>query len=384
MCKRTSHVRRTCKNFARSFTRSAVASRIFPCGSPTYNDLPPPPVDRLETRPVLRAAAEARGALAGLNQAVKRIPNPAILISSIPLLEAKASSEIENIVTTTDELFRHASLKDAAADPAVKETLHYREALFAGLRGIRQRPLSANTAAEVCSSVTGHEMSLRSLPGTFIGNPVTLHPCYTPPEGKELLARKLREWEEIVHAGDELDPLVAMAAAHYQFEAIHPFADGNGRTGRILNILMLVERGLLAEPVLYLSRHIVRNKNQYYDRLLAVTSDGAWEEWLSFMLIAVQSTAEETLSTLDRIQGLRSSIRDQTRSLFRGGLSADFLDALFHQPYCRIADIVRACGVSRPTAAKWLEGLVELGFLRDERIGRERIFVNLQLMDALS
>ena len=378
MCKRTSHVRRTCKNFARSFTRSAVASRIFPCGSPT---------SRITTslpRPVLRAAAEARGALAGLNQAVKRIPNPAILISSIPLLEAKASSEIENIVTTTDELFRHASLKDAAADPAVKETLHYREALFAGLRGIRQRPLSANTAAEVCSSVTGHEMSLRSLPGTFIGNPVTLHPCYTPPEGKELLARKLREWEEIVHAGDELDPLVAMAAAHYQFEAIHPFADGNGRTGRILNILMLVERGLLAEPVLYLSRHIVRNKNQYYDRLLAVTSDGAWEEWLSFMLIAVQSTAEETLSTLDRIQGLRSSIRDQTRSLFRGGLSADFLDALFHQPYCRIADIVRACGVSRPTAAKWLEGLVELGFLRDERIGRERIFVNLQLMDALS
>ena len=349
-----------------------------------YNDLPPPPVDRLETRPVLRAAAEARGALAGLNQAVKRIPNPAILISSIPLLQAKASSEIENIVTTTDELFRHASLKDAAADPAVKETLHYREALFAGLRGIRQRPLSANTAAEVCSSVTGHEMSLRSLPGTFIGNPVTLHPCYTPPEGKELLARKLREWEEVVHAGDELDPLVAMAAAHYQFEAIHPFTDGNGRTGRILNILMLVERGLLAEPVLYLSRHIVRNKNQYYDRLLAVTSDGAWEEWLSFMLIAVQSTAEETLSTLDRIQGLRSSIRDQTRSLFRGGLSADFLDALFHQPYCRIADIVRACGVSRPTAAKWLEGLVELGFLRDERIGRERIFVNLQLMDALS
>jgi fic family protein len=349
-----------------------------------YNDLPPPPVDRLETRPVLRAAAEARGALAGLNQAVKRIPNPAILISSIPLLEAKASSEIENIVTTTDELFRHASLKDAAADPAVKETLHYREALFAGLRGIRQRPLSANTAAEVCSSVTGHEMSLRSLPGTFIGNPVTLHPCYTPPEGKELLARKLREWEEVVHAGDELDPLVAMATAHYQFEAIHPFTDGNGRTGRILNILMLVERGLLAEPVLYLSRHIVRNKNQYYDRLLAVTSDGAWEEWLSFMLIAVQSTAEETLSTLDRIQGLRSSIRDQTRSLFRGGLSADFLDALFHQPYCRIADIVRACGVSRPTAAKWLEGLVELGFLRDERIGRERIFVNLQLMDALS
>lgn len=217
-----------------------------------YNDLPPPPVDRLETRPVLRAAAEARGALAGLNQAVKRIPNPAILISSIPLLEAKASSEIENIVTTTDELFRHASLKDAAADPAVKETLHYREALFAGLRGIRQRPLSANTAAEVCSSVTGHEMSLRSLPGTFIGNPVTLHPCYTPPEGKELLARKLREWEEVVHAGDELDPLVAMAAAHYQFEAIHPFTDGNGRTGRILNILMLVERGLLAEPVLYL------------------------------------------------------------------------------------------------------------------------------------
>lgn len=243
-----------------------------------YNDLPFPPVDELETRSILRAAANARAALAGLDQAVKQIPNPEILISPLSLLEAQASSEIENIVTTTDDLFRDENLRSAAPDPAVKETLRYREALFAGLKEVRRRPLNTNIALEVSSHISGYNMELRSLPGTFIGNPTTLEARYTPPEGKELIARKLGDWEKIVHIGDELDPLVAMAVAHYQFEAIHPFTDSNGRTGRILNILMLIERRLLSEPVLYLSRYIIENKNEYYDRLLAVTRDGAWHE----------------------------------------------------------------------------------------------------------
>lgn len=252
-----------------------------------YNELPFPPVDELETHSILRAAANARAALAGLDQAVKQIPNPEILISPLSLLEAQASSEIENIVTTTDDLFRDENLRSAAPDPAVKETLRYREALFAGLKEVRRRPLNTNIALEVSSHISGYNMEPRSLPGTFIGNPTTLEARYTPPEGKELIARKLGDWEKIVHIGDELDPLVAMAVAHYQFEAIHPFTDSNGRTGRILNILMLIERRLLSEPVLYLSRYIIENKNEYYDRLLAVTRDDAWHEWLSFMLSAV-------------------------------------------------------------------------------------------------
>ena len=336
-----------------------------------YNELPFPPVDELETRSILRAAANARAALAGLDQAVKQIPNPEILNSPLSLLEAQSSSEIENIVTTTDDLFRDENLKSAAPDPAVKETLRYREALFAGFEEVRRHPLNTNIALKV-----------RSLPGTFIGNPTTLEARYTPPEGKELIARKLGDWEKIVHIGDELDPLVAMAVAHYQFEAIHPFTDSNGRTGRILNILMLIERRLLSEPVLYLSRYIIENKNEYYDRLLAVTRDGAWHEWLSFMLSAVQSTSEETLATIDRIQGLRRTIREQMRSN-RGSSNADLLDLLLERPYCRIADVENACNVTRPTATKRLEELVAAGVLDDRRAGRDRLFVNVPLMEIL-
>lgn len=347
-----------------------------------YNDLPFPPVDELETRSILRAAANARAALAGLDQAVKQIPNPEILISPLSLLEAQASSEIENIVTTTDDLFRDENLRSAAPDPAVKETLRYREALFAGLKEVRRRPLNTNIALEVSSHISGYNIELRSLPGTFIGNPTTLEARYTPPEGKELIACKLGDWEKIVHIGDELDPLVAMAVAHYQFEAIHPFTDSNGRTGRILNILMLIERRLLSEPVLYLSRYIIENKNEYYDRLLAVTRDGAWHEWLSFMLSAVHSTSEETLATIDRIQGLRRTIREQMRSN-RGSSNADLLDLLLERPYCRIADVENACNVTRPTATKRLEELVAAGVLDDRRVGRDRLFVNVPLMKIL-
>ena len=346
-----------------------------------YNELPFPPVDELETRSILRAAANARAALAGLDQAGQTDSQPRD--SHLPsLLEAQASSEIENIVTTTDDLFRDENLRSAAPDPAVKETLRYREALFAGLKEVRRRPLNTNIALEVSSHISGYNMELRSLPGTFIGNPTTLEARYTPPEGKELIARKLGDWEKIVHIGDELDPLVAMAVAHYQFEAIHPFTDSNGRTGRILNILMLIERRLLSEPVLYLSRYIIENKNEYYDRLLAVTRDGAWHEWLSFMLSAVHSTSEETLATIDRIQGLRRTIREQMRSN-RGSSNADLLDLLLERPYCRIADVENACNVTRPTATKRLEELVAAGVLDDRRAGRDRLFVNVPLMEIL-
>lgn len=348
-----------------------------------YNALPAPPADMLESKAVLKATADARAALAALDQAVRRIPNPAMLISAIPLLEAQASSEVENIVTTTDELFRFAADAEGEASAETKETLRYRAALFAGMQSIAERPLTARTAAEVCTQIKGRQMEVRKLPGTYIGDPRTHQARYTPPEGAALIEQKLAAWDEFIHDRDELDPLIIMAAAHYQFEAIHPFPDGNGRTGRILNVLLLVEMGLLRDPVLYLSRHIIRHKEEYYARLLAVTRDDDWDAWLLFMLEGVRATSLETLVMIDRIQALQQQMRDEVRERSSAGANADLLELLFEQPYCRIVDVMKRCGVSRPTAAKWLGELVDAKSVIDVRIGRERLFVNHRLLDVL-
>ena len=213
-----------------------------------FNELPPlPPAGLdLEPKPVLKATVEARTALATLAQAGQLLPNPNILIHAVPLLEAQASSEIENIVTTADELFKHVD--SGGGDHATKEALRYRSALFAGVESIRNRPLTAATAARICSELQGREMAVRAVPGTRIANPTTREIVYAPPEGADLIREKLSAWERFVHAEDDLDPLVRMAVAHYQFEAIHPFHDGNGRTGRVINILMVIEAGSAARP----------------------------------------------------------------------------------------------------------------------------------------
>lgn len=349
-----------------------------------FNQLPDPPVSLLETKAVLKATVEARAALASLDQAVKRIPNPGVLVSTIPLLEAQASSEVENIVTTTDELFRFAAEPEEAASPQVKETLRYRSALFAGLNSIQNRPLTALTAMEVCTHIKARQMGVRELPGTYIGNPATKEARYTPPEGRQVIEQKLSAWEKFIHHSADIDPLIVMSAAHYQFEAIHPFADGNGRTGRILNVLLLVEAGLIREPVLYLSRHIIRNKDEYYERLLAVSRDGAWEKWLLFMLEGVRATSLETLEIIDEIQNLQRIMREDLREITSAGANADLLDLLFEQPYCRIANVVEKCEVSRPTATKWLGELVNAGKLADVKVGRERLFINYRFLNALA
>jgi Fic family protein len=348
-----------------------------------YNDLPPlPPTAAVESVVILRSVIEARSAVAALDQATRRMPNPAVLINSIPILEAQASSEIENIVTTTDELFRNALDVAETASPETKETLRYRTALFAGLDSIRRRPLSVTTAREICTTVQGREMDVRRLPGTVIANPATRRAIYTPPVGESHLRDLLGNWEDYLHRRDGIDPLIRMAITHYQFEAIHPFADGNGRTGRILNILMLVEAGLLESPVMYLSRYIIRHKDDYYRNLLEVTRSGAWEEWILFILDAVRATAQGTLIKVDLIQHLQSEIREELRATTAGS-NSDLLDVLFEQPYCRISNVIEACGVSRPTASKWLNELVARRILVDVRAGRERLFINWRFLDIL-
>lgn len=349
-----------------------------------YNDLPPLPPPRLDLEPktVLKATVEARAALATLAQAGRLLPNPRVLLHAVPLLEAQASSEIENIVTTADELFKHAD--SGGGDHATKEALRYRAALFSGLTSVRERPLSARTAELICSTLQGRDMTVRDVPGTRIANPVTREIIYSPPEGGDLIREKLTAWERFLHAEDDLDPLVRMAVAHYQFEAIHPFHDGNGRTGRVLNILMLIHSGLLDDPILYLSRSIIARKNDYYRLLLAVTEEDAWIDWILYMVDVVRESAASTVRKIEAIQECQDRTAERARAASPGGRDAQFLSLLFEQPYCRISNVVERCEVSRQTAAAWLHALVGAGLLHEARVGRELLFVNHEFMQVLT
>lgn len=349
-----------------------------------YNDLPPPPSVRdLETRAVLKSAIEARAALARLDSAATAIPNPAVLINAIPLLEAQASSEIENIMTTTDELFRYLD-DDSAADPATRETLRYRTALRDGFARTLTRGLTTTTAVAVCSTIKGRDMQVRNLPGTRIVNQTTGSVTYSPPEGQVVVARMMAEWERFVHADDDMDPLVRMAVAHYQFEAIHPFTDGNGRTGRILNVLMLVDAGLLRQPLLYLSRYFIATKSDYYRLLLAVTADDAWEEWILYVLEGVRETSQDAVERIQAIRKLQEAFGSRAAAVSKGGANAEFQSVLFEQPYCRISTVMERCRVSRPTATGWLNALVQNGLLMRIKRGRDVLFVNREFLEVLT
>lgn len=349
-----------------------------------HNALPHlPPKTEVETVGVLKLAIEARSALAALNQATLSMTNPSVLINAIPLLEAQASSEVENIVTTTDELFMHAQ-DESSANPATREALRYRTALFEGIESVKTRGIvTTNTAREVCSIIKMHNMDLRHSSGTYIGNPQTQTAIYTPPEGYSVIDAKLGDWEMFVNSSAGYDPLVRMAIAHYQFEAIHPFEDGNGRTGRVLNVLMLVAAGLLSQPVLYLSKYIIGNKNDYYKRLLAVTAEEAWTDWIEYMLEGVRQTSISTLKKIDAIRTLQSDMKLEMSKAINGGGHVALLDVLFEQPYCRISNVMDICGVSRPTATNWLNALKDGEILVDVKVGRERLFINTRYMNLL-
>ncbi|MFP5462927.1 MAG: protein adenylyltransferase Fic [Gammaproteobacteria bacterium] len=350
-----------------------------------YNTLPDlPPSTDIESKPILKACIEARAALAALKSAGALIPNQAVLINTIPMLEAQASSEIENIVTTSDAMFRYAQLEGRAVDPATKEALRYRTALQQGYLSLERRPLGTNTAVEVCSLIKSSAMEIRRVPGTALANQATGEVIYTPPEGEGLLREKLANWERFIHERTDIDPLIRMAVAHYQFEAIHPFIDGNGRTGRVLNLLMLVEQGLLEIPVLYLSRHILRNRAAYYRDLLAVTTVGAWEPWICFMLAAVADTARWTTVKIEAIRRLQSEATDFLRSRAGKIYSRELVDALFVQPYCRIRNLVDIGIAKRQTASVYLKHLVDLGMLSEVGAGREKLYIHPNFLRLLT
>lgn len=349
-----------------------------------YNDLPSlPPSVELETKPVLKQCITARAALAELKQAAELIPNPAMLINTLPLLEARASSEIENIVTTADKLFRHLQA-DTGADAATKEALRYRRALLEGVQALKAQPLTTRTAESICTQIKGVEMSVRRLPGTALTNDATGEVVYTPPEGEARIRDLLANWERFLHEEETLDPLVRMATAHYQFEAIHPFTDGNGRTGRVLNILFLVKQGLLPLPILYLSRYIITKKADYYRLLLAVTRDGTWEPWLLYTLRAVEDTAAWTTAKIGAIRELAIHTTEYVRHKLPKIYSRELVDTIFEQPYCRIANLVDAKIAGRQAASRYLKALASAGVLIEQAVGKEKLFVHPKLMNLLT
>lgn len=351
--------------------------------SQPYNDLPllPPGVE-LETKAVLKQAITANRVLANLRGLAAQIPNQGVLINSIVLQEARLSSEIENIVTTNDELYRADADADGKTDAHTKEVLRYRQALNHGFLALKTRPLSTNLFIEMVQIIKEMDLQVRKLPGTALKNSQA-EVVYTPPVGEQVIRDKLANLEQFIHADDDLDPLIKMAVMHYQFEAIHPFDDGNGRTGRILNLLFLVEKGLLDIPVLFLSRYIIANKTAYYEGLRGVTEQHEWENWLLFMLRAVESTAQQTFDQVTRIRTLMEQVREQVQQQAPAIYSKDLIEVIFRHPYTKIQFLVDANIAKRQTASAYLQTLAGLGFLRQNKHGREMYYINDALFAEL-
>lgn len=340
--------------------------------------------ERFDTLPVLKQLAATSRALAELKGAAASIPNQAILINALGLQEAKDSSEIENIVTTHDDLFRDAASPETFSSAAAKEVLHYRQALNLGYGLVRESGLiTLNHIIAIQAELERNNAGLRKLPGTALksnrGETV-----YTPPQEPAEILALMGGLERFINDGERFpaDPLIKMALIHHQFESIHPFYDGNGRTGRIVNVLYLVKEGLLDVPVLYLSNHIVRTKADYYRLLQAVRDDNAWEDWVLYMLAAVQQASIQTIRTIAAIKQALFDYKHRIRSGFKF-YSQDLINNLFMHPYTKIDFIEHDLKVSRLTASKYLDSLVAGGFLEKRRIGKSNYYINLALNGIL-
>lgn len=349
-----------------------------------YLSLPalPPMVD-VETRAILKQCITARAALAELKQSAELIPNQAVLINTLPLLEAGASSEIENIVTTTDKLFQHAR-NEEQADPATKEALRYSRALFEGYQALNEHPLNTRTAEEICTQIKGVQMNVRRTSCTALTNDATGEIIYTPPVGEDVLRNMLADWERFLHNEVEIDPLIRMAIGHYQFEAIHPFTDGNGRTGRVFNSLFLIQEGLLTLPILYLSRYIIQHKTDYYRLLLQVTREQDWEAWIIYLLKGVEETAIWTTAKIAAIRALSDHTAEYVRNKLPKVYRHELVSLIFELPYCRISSLTEAGIAKRQTASQYLKQLVDIGVLVEAPVTKEKIFVHPKLMQLLT
>lgn len=351
---------------------------------PTYVIPDLPPAVNLETVAVLKALAKANRALAELKGRAATIPNQGILIDTLTLQEAKASSEIENIVTTQDELFQADLQLEGPESAAAKEVALYRDALKLGYDHLQNSGglITNRTLIEIFRLLKRREGGFRVTPGTALKNDSTGEVVYVPPQDAREIEAAMAALERFINEDEHsaLDPLIKMALIHHQFESIHPFPDGNGRIGRILNVLYLTRAGMLEIPILYLSRHITRTKGDYYRLLQEVRTKNAWEEWVLYMLEAIAETALTTLAIVEGMRGQMASVKKRMRDELPNLYSQDLLNNLFRHPYTRIEFVVKDLEVSRQTAAKYLDLLAEKGFIEKHRAGRSNYYVNTALV----
>jgi len=347
-----------------------------------YNDLPllPPDNKNWETLAVYKVLAEARAAMAELKGRMPIIPNPLMLINTLVLQEAKESSSIENIFTSSDKLYKAFASSKTESDPQTKEVLRYRTALYEAWQQQQTNGLSIELMENIYKQIKEETDGVRDSE-VYIGNRYRV--VYTPPCCKDVILEKLSNWLDFAMANDDIDPLIKMSILHYQFEAIHPFMDGNGRTGRVINVLYLTQIGLLDQPVLYLSQYINAFKQNYYSLLKDITENGKWEAWIIYMLTAVKETAIETLNKINQIHDLLIGTIEKVKLEAVDIYSRELVDILFVQPYCKIGFLVDSGIASRNTASKYLNRLTDMGILEKEQLGNEFLYLNKELYNLL-
>lgn len=349
-----------------------------------YNTLPLlPPKQHLETVAILRKTITASRALAQLNGMLTNLPNPTLFLDTIHLQEAKASSEIENIITTNDDLYKSLVADKNFGDLATKEVLSYKEALFNGLKTIEKRPfISTNLCVAIVQSIKKNNAGIRATPGTTLKN-TKGEVIYTPPEGEAVIREKLANLETFINEDNAIDPLLKMTLMHYQFEAIHPFSDGNGRTGRILLLLYLKLEKLLDIPAIYLSEYIIKNKADYYNKLREVTENDNWESWILYMLEMVEYTANKGLKRLKKVTELMDTMATEIKEVLPKVYSKELLEILFRLPYTKKQFLINEKLGTSKTVGNYLIALEDAGFLTSEKVGKEKLYLNHRLMRVL-
>ena len=339
----------------------------------------------LKTNKILEQLTVSSRALAELKGYANTIPNMHILINAVTINEAKDSSAIENIVTTHDDIYKVLT-ESGFKEENAKEVVDYRNAIWAGYEQIKKDGfINTNTIVKIQGIIEHNNAGIRKLPGTELKNSLTGETIYTPPQNEEEIRDYLRNLEKFINNNEDgIDPLIKVCLIHYQFESIHPFYDGNGRTGRILNILYLVLNKLIDSPILYLSKYINKTKQEYYKLFNEVRNNNNYEEWILYILKGIEITSKETITLIEKIQDEMKTFKEEFRTKLHKIYSKELLESLFYEVYTKIAYIEKACGVTRLTATSYLNQLEEIGLLESEKIGREKIYKNLRLIKLLS
>jgi Fic family protein len=349
-----------------------------------YNDLPLlPPQSDIENKAVLTKTIKASRALAQLNGAIRNLPNPSLFLDTLHLQEAKASSAIENIITTNDDLYKTVVAEKQHDDLAIKEVISYKEAIWVGIKSLEKRPfITTNLCVEIVQCIKQNTAGIRTSVGTTLSN-LKGEVIYTPPTGEQVIRDKMADLEKFINQNNELDPLIKMAVSHYQFEAIHPFIDGNGRAGRILLLLHLKMDKLLDIPALFLSEYIIRHKNKYYKCLRNVTEQNNWTDYILYMLDMIEQTSIKGLQRLEVVVKLIDQTTQEIKDKLPKIYSKDLVEVIFNLPYTKRQNLIDV-GLGTPkTVGNYLSALEGKGFLKSVKVGKEKLYLNTRLMDIL-